>query len=132
MKKFNLKIVTPKGIYQQTEIELLNIRTTSGQIGILANHLPLASAIDISELNYVKDNERYHFAIAGGFVYVGDEETTIIANAIESPEEIDLRRAEEAKQRAEKRLSASGDIDILRAEIALKKAITRIHVKNIA
>ncbi|MCD7950457.1 MAG: ATP synthase F1 subunit epsilon [Erysipelotrichaceae bacterium] len=132
MKKFNLKIVTPKGIYQQTEIELLNIRTTSGQIGILANHLPLASAIDISELNYVKDNERYHFAIAGGFVYVGEEETTIIANAIESPEEIDLRRAEEAKQRAEKRLSASGDIDILRAEIALKKAITRIHVKNIA
>lgn len=132
MKKFNLKIVTPKGIYQQTEIELLNIRTTSGQIGILANHLPLASAIDISELNYVKDNERYHFAIAGGFVYVGEEETTIIANAIESPEEIDLRRAEEAKQRAEKRLSASSDIDILRAEIALKKAITRIHVKNIA
>lgn len=132
MKKFNLKIVTPKGIYQQTEIELLNIRTTSGQIGILANHLPLASAIDISELNYVKDNERYYFAIAGGFVYVGEDETTIIANAIESPEEIDLRRAEEAKQRAEKRLSNQGDIDILRAEIALKKAITRIHVKNIA
>ncbi len=132
MKKFKLKIVTPKGIYQQTEIELLNIRTTSGQIGILAGHLPLASAIDISELNYVKDNERYHFAIAGGFVYVGEDETTIIANAIESPEEIDLRRAEEAKQRAEKRLSLKGDIDILRAEIALKKAITRIHVKNSA
>lgn len=49
MKTFKLKIVTPKGIYKETDIEMLNLRTTSGQIGILANHLPLASAIDISK-----------------------------------------------------------------------------------
>lgn len=129
MKTFNLKIVTPRGIYKEVEIEMLNLRTTSGQIGILANHLPLASAIDISEMNYISQGERYKFAIAGGFVYVNEDETTIIANAIESPEEIDLRRAEEAKQRAEEKLK-SKDADILRAEIALRKAITRIHVKN--
>lgn len=129
MKTFNLKIVTPRGIYKEVEVEMLNLRTTSGQIGILANHLPLASAIDISEMNYISQGERYKFAIAGGFVYVNDDETTIIANAIESPEEIDLRRAEEAKQRAEEKLKLK-DADILRAEIALRKAITRIHVKN--
>ncbi|MFR7592142.1 MAG: ATP synthase F1 subunit epsilon [Longibaculum sp.] len=129
MKTFKLKIVTPKGVYKETEVEILNLRTTSGQIGILANHLPLASAIDISEMNYVSQGERYKFALAGGFVYVNEEETTIIANAIESPEEIDLRRAQEAKKRAEEKLKQK-DTDILRAEIALRKAITRIRVKN--
>lgn len=132
MKPFKLKIVTPRGIYKETEVEMLNLRTTSGQIGILANHLPLASAIDISEMNYIKDEQRYKFALAGGFVYVNDDETTIIANAIESPEEIDLRRAQEAKARAEERLhnQSNDDMDILRAEVALRKAITRIRVKN--
>lgn len=132
MKLFKLRIVTPRGIYKETEVEMLNLRTTSGQIGILANHLPLASAIDISEMNYIKDGQRYKFALAGGFVYVNDDETTIIANAIESPEEIDLRRAQEAKARAEERLhnQSNDDMDILRAEVALRKAITRIRVKN--
>ena len=132
MKLFKLRIVTPRGIYKETEVEMLNLRTTSGQIGILANHLPLVSAIDISEMNYIKDGHRYKFALAGGFVYVNDDETTIIANAIESPEEIDLRRAQEAKARAEERLhnKSNDDMDILRAEVALRKAITRIRVKN--
>ncbi len=129
MKTFKLKIVTPRGIYKETEVELLNLRTTSGQIGILANHLPLASAIDISEMNYISQGKRFKFALTGGFVYVNEDETTIIANAIESPEEIDLRRAEEAKRRAESRLQDK-DGDVLRAEIALRKAIMRIRVKN--
>lgn len=130
MKNFKLKIVTPKGIYKETEIEILNIRTTAGQMGILASHLPLASGLEISEMNYVENGERKHFSIAGGFVYVGENETTLIVNAIESPEEIDLNRAEEAKKRAEKRLSQKSNIDIARAEIALKRALTRIHVKG--
>lgn len=131
MKPFKLKIVTPKGIYKEADIEMLNLRTTSGQIGILANHLPLASAIDISEMNYIENGERNYFAIAGGFVYVGEHDTTIIANAIESPQEIDINRALEAKKRAETRLERKDeDTDILRAEMSLKKAILRIHVKN--
>ncbi len=129
MKTFKLRIITPKGIYKETDVEMLNIRTTEGQLGILARHLPLAAGIAISEMNYLINGQRYKFAISGGFVYVSDDETTVIANAIESPEEIDLRRAEEAKRRAETRLT-NKDCDIQRAEIALKKAITRINVKN--
>lgn len=130
MKTFRLKIVTPRGIYKEIDVEMLNLRTNAGQIGILANHLPLASGIEISEMNYIDEKgQRNIFAIGGGFVYVNEDETTIIANTIESPEEIDLRRAEEAKRRAEKRLEDK-DGDILRAEMALRKAITRISVKN--
>ena len=131
MKTFRLKIVTPKGIYKETDIEILNIRTTAGQTGILAGHLPLASGIQISEMNFVLNGQRETYAIAGGFVYVNESETTVIANAIESQEEIDLRRAEKAKQRAEERLNSKNpDIDLIRAEIALRKAINRISVKN--
>lgn len=131
MTTFKLKIVTPKGVYQETDVEMLNLRTTAGQIGILAHHIPLASSIEISEMNYIDANhEKQYFAIAGGFVYVGEEDTTIITSAIESSDEIDLVRAQSSKQRAEERLKLRQDIDIIRAEIALKKAITRINVKT--
>ena len=130
MKTFKLNIVTPRGIYQQLDVQMLNLRTTAGQIGILANHLPLASGVEISEMNYIDaKGERKTFAVAGGFVYVSEDDTSLIVNAIESPEEIDLHRAEEAKLRAQRRLD-SKDGDLLRASMALKKAITRISVKN--
>ena len=132
MTKFKLKIVTPSGIYQEVEIDQLNLRTTAGQVGILAHHMPLASGIEISQMSYIIDKQRYEFAVGGGFVYVNDDETKIIANSIESKEEIDLNRAKEAKVRAEQRIKqATEQTDLLRAEIALKKAITRINVKGL-
>ncbi len=132
MKKFSLRIVTPKGIYRDIEVEMLNLRTTSGQMGILAGHIPLASGIEISEMNILVDGNRTHFAIAGGFVYVNDSETTIIANGIESQDEIDEERATNAKLRASERLSQAKDkVDLERAEFALKKALNRINVKKI-
>lgn len=132
MKTFQLKIVTPKGIYKEQEIEMLNVRTTSGQIGILANHMPLASGIEISDMSIIVNGNREYFAISGGFLYVNETETTIIANAIESQEEIDLNRAKEAKKRAESMLDSHlPEIDMIRAEMALKRAIMRIRVKDL-
>lgn len=130
MKTFPLKIVTPSGIYLETEVNLLNVRTTAGQIGVLANLLPLASGLEIAEMNYVIDGKRTIYAIAGGFIYVGEKETTVIANSIESQDEIDLDRAKAAKQRAEDRIHQD-EMDTIRAEIALKKAINRIYVKGL-
>ena len=132
MTKFKLKIVTPSGIYQEVEVNQLNLRTTAGQVGILAHHMPLASGIEISEMSYIIDKQRHIFAIGGGFIYVNDDETKIIANSIEAKEEIDLKRAKEAKRRAEQRIKeVTEKTDLLRAEIALKKAITRINVKEL-
>ena len=127
MIKFKLKIITPQGIYQEVEIDQINLDTTAGQIGILAHHIPLASGVKVSQMNYIVDGKRTYFSVAGGFVYVNETETTLIANAIESQEEIDLERAQEAK-----RLKIQTDeIDMLRAQAALQRAITRIHVKGL-
>ena len=129
MTKFKLKIITPQGIYQEVEIDQINLDTTAGQIGILAHHIPLASGVKVSQMNYIIDGKRTYFSVAGGFIYVNETETTLIANAIESQEEIDLERA---KRRAEERLKIQNDeIDMLRAQAALQRAITRIHVKGL-
>jgi len=130
--KLHLKIVTPQGTYRDVEADIVNVRSTNGMLGILPRHIPLATGVEISELNYKNDGESYDFAVSGGFMYVGDNsDVTVIVNSCESPEEIDLRRAEEAKARAEGRLkNPSQDIDLKRAEVALKRAINRIHVKG--
>jgi len=131
MELFKLKIVTPKGIYYDGDVEILNVRTSNGQLGILANHLPLASVLEINEMNFVVDGKRKEYAISGGFIYVDKLETTIITNAIESKDEIDLDRALKAKQRAEERIKArKDDVDLVQAEVALKRSLARIHVKQ--
>lgn len=131
MNTFRLKIVTPSGIYRETDISMLHVTTTSGQMGILANHMPLASGLEVSSLKYIENGTEFYFAISGGFMYVNDTNTTVIVNQIEAKDDIDLDRALQSKQRAEKRLTKKTDTDILRAELALKKAITRINVKQL-
>ena len=125
MTKFKLKIITPQGIYQEVEIDQINLDTTAGQIGILAHHIPLASGVKVSQMNYIIDGKRTYFSVAGGFIYVNEIETTLIANAIESQEEIDLERAQEGLK------IQNNEIDMLRAQAALQRAITRIHVKGL-
>ena len=68
MIKFKLKIITPQGIYQEVEIDQINLDTTAGQIGILAHHIPLASGVKVSQMNYIIDGKRTYFSIAGLFM----------------------------------------------------------------
>ena len=131
MSEFKLKIIHPKGVYFEGPVEITNVRTTEGQMGILANMLPFAGVLDIAEMNFVQKGERQFYFVSGGFIYVKKEEVTMITDAIESVEEIDLNRAKRAKERAEKRLaSKNANIDVMRAELALKRAITRIGIKS--
>lgn len=131
MSEFKLKIIHPKGIYFEGPVEIVNVKTSVGQMGILANMLPMTGVLEIAEMNFVSKGERHFYFVSGGFIYVKKDEVTIITDAIESPDEIDLNRATRAKERAQKRLaSRNADIDIMRAELALKRAITRINVKQ--
>ncbi|SDJ89732.1 F0F1 ATP synthase subunit epsilon [Natronincola ferrireducens] len=130
--KFHLEIVTPDRMFYDDEVEMAVVRTTEGDVGILDEHISMVAPLKIGKIKIKKDGSLKEAAIAGGFVKVVQGATTIIADAAEWPEEIDIQRAEEAKQRAEKRLVADGSgIDTIRAEIALKKAINRLEVSEI-
>ena len=128
--KLKLKIIDLDGIYFQGEVDLLNITIASGNVTILANHLPLISNIGICHM-YIKENGVIsNYSIAGGTLFVTESECKIITPAIEKDSEIDFTRAIKAKERAEERIAMnSDDIDLKRAEISLKKALNRLSLR---
>ena len=131
MKSFKLKIVTPRGIYYEGEVEIVNVRSIVGQLGILADYAPLTTVLEIDEMNFLEQGERKEFALSGGFLYVDETGATIAANSIESKEEIDLERAIKEKERVKKLLRKKVDqIDLMKAEVTLRKSLLRISVKK--
>ena len=125
------RIVTPGGLYKETECNILNVRTIDGQRGILSNHMPLVTMLEIGEMNFVTDKGREEFAVAGGMLYFHDNMATLLVDAIEAKDEINLDRAVASKKRAEERLMRKeSNLDIKRAELSLKRAINRINVKG--
>ena len=128
--KLKLKIIDLDGVYFDSEVDLLNVTIASGNVTILANHLPLISSIDISHMYIKEDGVITNFAIAGGTLFVSESECKVITSAIEKESDIDFDRAKSAKARAEERLAKKyPDLDIKRAEDALKKAINRLSFR---
>lgn len=128
------RIVTPEGVYREFETPILNIETEEGQRGILPNHMPLVTMLKIGVLSCDIEGVRKYFAVAGGLLSFRHNVAEIITDAVESQEEIDKERAKEAIERANKRLQQVGvnpNVDQRRAEIALKKALNRLHVSEI-
>ncbi len=124
-------VVTPTGVYGDLETEIVNVGTIDGARGILPNHMDIVMALDISKMALVNNGKRTYYAIGSGMLYFSKNVATILVDFIESQEEIDLKRAEEAKERATRRLeSKDPNVDLRRAEISLKKAMTRIDVKQ--
>lgn len=131
MSTFHVRVVTPRGVYREWDTSLLNIQTTDGDQGILANHMPLVTMLKIGRMTCDIDGKREEFAVAGGLFYFRENVAEILTDAIENKEDIDLQRAEKSRQRAEDRLAAKDpSIDLKRAQISLMKAINRIHIKN--
>ena len=124
----NVLIVTPNGLYKETTASIINVVSLDGERGILPNHMPIVVSLKISKMELAEE-KREVYAIAGGMLYFKDNECTILTPAIENKEDIDLRRAEEAKERAEKRIH-DPNMDQKRAEVALRKAMNRISVKG--
>jgi F-type H+-transporting ATPase subunit epsilon len=126
---FELEIVTPDRKFYEGSVERIVIRTVGGDIGILKDHMLTVSPLEIGAIK-IKENGQYkEAACAGGFIQIKEEKTTIITDSAEWPEEIDVKRAEESKNRAEERLhKPEANVDALRAKAALKRALTRIRV----
>lgn len=129
MNRLYLKVVTPDKLFFEGEIDMLVARTIEGDVGILLNHSPLVTILDIGRLVIKDGDERKIAACAGGYIDVRNNHITVVSDACEWEEEIDINRAERAKERASKRLEEKGS-DTFKAELALKKAINRINVRN--
>lgn len=128
---FKVNVVTPESSGHSFMTTQLNISTPQGQMGLLSHHMPLVTQLNISILTSVHEGSRHRYAIAGGVLFFQNNEATLMADAFESEGEIDLERAQRAKQRAEERLkSKDPNLDVKRAELALLKAINRINAKE--
>nr|WP_253300830.1 F0F1 ATP synthase subunit epsilon [Paenibacillus lautus] len=126
-----LEIVTPDRLVYSEQVNSVTVRGVEGELGILPGHISFVTPLQIAPV-YVKiGNQRTPFAVQGGFVEVRKDKIVILAESAEKAEEIDLERAEAAKERAETRLNAKGrqdEVDHRRAEMALQRAMNRIKV----
>lgn len=128
-KKIRLRIVTPKKIMLDKEVDLVIVRGQEGDLGIMKGHAPLTTGLAIGILKIHNDEQIMFAALYGGFVEVNPQMVTILTDNAEWGKDIDKNRAEKAKERAEKYLSDS-NYDSVRAEIALKKSLIRIETKG--
>jgi F-type H+-transporting ATPase subunit epsilon len=134
--KLTLEIVTPDRALLREEVDEVVVPGSQGEFGVLPGHTPLLSTLKIGELWYRRGQEKHYLAIAFGFVEVLPDRVTVLAQVGERAQEIDVQRAERAKQRAEQRLAqgqphlTAVDFDIERARIALMKSLLRLQVAS--
>ncbi len=126
---FKLKIITPDRTFYEGEVSMVEFNTTEGEIGVLKGHIPLTVVIAPGILTITEAEGTKEAALHSGFAEVLQDGVVIMAEIIEWPTEIDLERAEGARDRAEERLrSRSPETDIARAQTALRRALARINV----
>ena len=102
-------------------------KTKDGELGVLPGHIPLVAPLDIGVARLKKNDDTEKVAITGGFMEVRPDKVTIIAQAAEKAADIDVARAIEAKERAERRLRMKQEnVDYHRAELSLKRALNRL------
>lgn len=126
-----LQIITPTRTILDTEVESVILFTTEGEMGVLYDHEPVVALLGYKDVTYTEGGQKKKATTLGGFAEVTKDRVIILTDASELQDQIDIERAQKAKERAEKRLAEAGsNIDHLRAEIALKKAIARINLKK--
>ncbi|WP_066176193.1 F0F1 ATP synthase subunit epsilon [Bacillus marinisedimentorum] len=130
MSTMKVNVVTPDGPVYDGEVEMVSTKAQSGELGILPGHIPLVAPLAIGAVRLKNGSDTDLIAVSGGFLEVQQEQVTILAQAAEKAEQIDIDRARAAKERAERRLQQTrqDDVDFKRAEMALKRAINRLDV----
>ena len=127
--KFKVEIITPDRVFFTGEADMIEFNTRDGQIGVYKNHIPLTTVLEPGVVVIHNDDQQKVAAVHAGFAEILGEKVTILAELAEWPDEIDINRAEAAKQRAEDRIAAKSEtLDLKRAEYALHRALTRIDV----
>lgn len=130
-KVLHVEILTPNGKYLQSDVEFLSVKSTVAQLGILPNHAPLITQLEICKLVIKKDGANMIYAIGGGVLTITKgSNVKLLVNSIEHKDEIDLERALKAKERALKRIEEKQKYDSTRAKAALARALNRINIVN--
>ena len=129
MATLHVDIVTAERIVYSDEVDLVVAPGVQGELGILPNHVPIVTPLQPGEIRIRRAGAEDLMAIGGGFLEVFQNKVIILADTAERADEIDLARAEAARQRAEERLRLRGsEVDATRAEVALRRSIMRIRV----
>ena len=127
MNQFPLRIVTPDGLVYDGNAEELIVRTTTGDLGILAGHINCVAPIGMGKATIMIDGKKRYGACIGGMVSVMDGKTTLLATTFEWADEIDVARADRSEERARAVLAdnKSTDTEIRLAQARLKRALVR-------
>jgi F-type H+-transporting ATPase subunit epsilon len=125
-----LEVVTPERILISQEVESVVAPGSLGEFGVLEGHVPFLSGIVPGELRFTAGGKTERFAVASGFAEVSENKVSILVDAAERARDVDVERARKALERARERLAKRGaeDLDFVRADAALRRAIARIKV----
>lgn len=130
-KSFNVKVISPKGIYYEGNADMIEGVSSLGEFGIYYGHEPTAFILSPGIIKIHSNGETKKCMLSTGFAEVLNEKVVIMAEDILLKDEIDLTRAKNALDRAIKRLESNDtNIDVKRAEFAMKKALVRIKLKE--
>ncbi|MDI3310768.1 MAG: F0F1 ATP synthase subunit epsilon [Thermoanaerobacterium sp.] len=127
--KYHLEVLTPYRKFYDGDVEEIIVTTSGGEVGVQKGHIPMTVALGIGTLKIKNDNEWKEASISNGFMEVKHDNVVILTNAAEWPEEIDIKRAEAAKERAEERLrQKKSQKEYLLAKAALRRALVRMTI----
>jgi|WetSurMetagenome_2_1015567.scaffolds.fasta_scaffold22696_2 F-type H+-transporting ATPase subunit epsilon len=131
MGRLFLEVVTPAKVLTSQEVDMVIAPGAEGEFGVLPGHINFLSGIVPGELRYDDGGKRSHMFVSSGFAEVSADKVSVLVDSAEKATDIDLNRAQRAMERAKERLAkdrTSEEIDFLRVEAALQRAITRIKV----
>nr|YP_010486559.1 ATP synthase CF1 epsilon subunit [Renanthera coccinea]UWI53790.1 ATP synthase CF1 epsilon subunit [Renanthera coccinea] len=128
----NLCVLTPNRMIWDSEVKEIILSTNSGQIGVLPNHAPIATAVDIGLLRIRLKDRWLTVALMGGFARISNNEITILGNGAEISTDIDPQEAQQTLEIAEAHLSkAEGKRQAIEANLALRRARTRVEAVKV-
>lgn len=128
MMTFNVRVMAPNRTVWNSKAQEVILSTNSGQIGILPNHAPLLTALDIGIMKIRIDNQWTAMALMGGFAMIDSNQMTILVNEAEKASDINLEEAQEVFQIAQVSLTeANGRKQVIEANLALKRAKARLE-----
>ena len=127
MTAFQLKIVTPDGLEYEGPAEEVVVRTTSGDMGVLAGHINCVAPLGMGRAMFIINGQKKYAACIGGMLSVNGGQVTLVPTTFEWAEEIDVARAERAAQKAQSVIStnAASNAEVAMAEAKLKRALVR-------